>query len=104
MKIFLAAVILMSVLIFGGMWGFKSWENSQTINAVKQSVLSELVSPATAKFSDAKIEKIREGRTSFVRVTGAVDSQNRSGGFVRSVFEAKVLDSRNVEDLKIIER
>ena len=104
MKEFAAAVILMSVLIFGGMWGYQAWESSQTVNAVKQAVLRELVAPATAKFSDAKIEKIREGHTSYVRVTGAVDSQNRSGGFVRSTFEAKVLDSRNVEDLKIVGR
>jgi len=104
MKEFLTAIILMALLLFGGLFGYQTWDHARTIKVVERQVLNELVAPATAKFSNATVQKVRDGRLTYLMVTGCVDSENRSGGLVRSDFSAKVFDEGKVESLKIVSR
>jgi hypothetical protein len=63
----------------------------QDIALCKQEVLSQLLAPASAEFSEVVQEELDSRLTS---VTGIVDSQNNFGAMIRGGFKCHVLDDK----------
>jgi hypothetical protein len=63
----------------------------QDIALCKQELLSQLLAPASAEFSEVVQEELDSRLTS---VTGIVDSQNNFGAMIRGGFKCHVLDDK----------